>query len=117
MRESKFIQLYTLNLKSVGSNSKMKKSSKVILKKKKKKRDFKKLSKTKTSSLGVDQFHHWELPFLLLSPPSSQDPHPSENPERFTKLLTKLQSTAPRVLVSSVPATQKPPIYLPVRNI
>ena len=40
---------------------------------KKKKKDFKKLSKTKTSSLGVDQFHRWELPFLFLSLPSSQD--------------------------------------------
>ena len=70
VRKSKLIQLYTL--KSVGSNSKIKKSSKVILLKKKKK-DFKKLSKTKTSSLGVDQFHRWELPFLFLSLPSSQD--------------------------------------------
>lgn len=68
VRKSKLIQLYTL--KSVGSNSKIKKSSKVILLKKKR---FKKLSKTKTSSLGVDQFHRWELPFLFLSLPSSQD--------------------------------------------
>ena len=73
-------------------------------------------NKTKTSSLSVDEFHRWELPLLLafLSRPTLV-PSPSENPQRFIKLLTKLQSIITHwVLGSSAPATQSS--YLPSRS-